>query len=169
VYDSSNVQIASNDDWSSDNSAALSASFAASGAFPFASGSKDAALLVDLQPNANYTIQVSGFGGSTGLALVEVYDLTSDATATVDVTATVASTDTKGAAPGVFTFTRTGSTASPLTVYYNVTGLAAQGVDIANLPGSVTIPAGASTANVNVTPISSATARRSTRTPRSAC
>ena len=44
------------------------------GAFAFASGSKDAAILVTLQPGA-YTAQVSGFGGTTGIGLVEVYEV----------------------------------------------------------------------------------------------
>ncbi len=45
------------------------------GAFPWSSGaSKDSALLVTLPPGA-YTVQVSGAGGDTGVALVEVYEV----------------------------------------------------------------------------------------------
>jgi hypothetical protein len=44
-------------------------------AFPLAKGSKDAALLLELAPGA-YTVQVAGAGGSTGVALVEVYEIT---------------------------------------------------------------------------------------------
>jgi len=44
------------------------------GAFAFAAGSQDSALIVSLAPG-NYTAQVSGFGGTTGVALVEVYEL----------------------------------------------------------------------------------------------
>ena len=43
------------------------------GAFALTAGSKDAALLVTLQPGA-YTVVVSGVGGTAGVALVEVYD-----------------------------------------------------------------------------------------------
>ncbi len=157
VYDNSSppVQIASNDNWGSDNAVALSAAFAAAGAFPLAAGSKDAALIIDLQPGANYTIQVSGVNGTTGLALVEVYDITSDNSASAGVAATTVSTDAKGAAPGVFTFSRTGgNTASPLTVFYSVSGAATPGVDYSSLPGSVTIPAGATSTTVNVTALS---------------
>jgi uncharacterized protein (DUF1800 family) len=154
VLDSSNIQIASNDNWSSDNPAGLTAAFAASGAFPFSADSKDAALLIDLKPGANYTIQVSGVGGTTGLALIEVYDITDDNAASVSVTAPVASTDAKGAAPGVFTFSRTGSTTAPLTLYYSVSGTATPGVDFTSLPGTVTIPAGATSATVNVSALS---------------
>jgi uncharacterized protein (DUF1800 family) len=68
----------------------------------------------------------------------------------VSVAATTATTDAKGAAPGVFTITRTGSTAAPLTVYYTLGGSAVAGFDYAALPGSVTIPAGASSATVSI-------------------
>jgi alpha-tubulin suppressor-like RCC1 family protein len=61
-----------NDNWG--GSAALSAAFTATGAFGLASVSKDAALLVTLQPGA-YTAQVSGVGDTTGVALVEVYEV----------------------------------------------------------------------------------------------
>ena len=43
------------------------------GAFPLASGSKDSAMLITLQPGA-YTVQVSSVSNSTGVALIEVYD-----------------------------------------------------------------------------------------------
>ena len=46
----------------------------ASGAFPLAANSRDAALLVTLVPG-NYTIQVSGANNATGVALVEAYDV----------------------------------------------------------------------------------------------
>lgn len=62
---------ANNDDWSG---AELSAAFAAVGAFPLSEGSADAALIVTLAPGT-YTAQVSGFRGSTGVALVEIYEL----------------------------------------------------------------------------------------------
>ena len=44
------------------------------GAFAFAAGSADAALVVNLAPGA-YTAQVTGVGGATGIALVEIYEL----------------------------------------------------------------------------------------------
>lgn len=144
------TQIASNNDWGTENAAALHAAFGQSGAFPFAPGSKDAALMVDLAPGQNYTIHVSGVGNTTGIALVEVYDLTSDNFALVSVAATTVSTDTKGSAPAVFTVSRTGSTAAALTVYYNVGGSALMGSDFGSLPGFVTIPAGATTTTIPI-------------------
>lgn len=70
----------------------------------------------------------------------------------VSVAVTVATTALKGAPPGVFTLTRTGSTASPLTVLYSLGGTATNGVTYTNLSGSVTIPAGTNAASVYITP-----------------
>ncbi len=64
--------IASNDNWG--GTSALSAAFSNVGAFALGATSKDAALLVTLFPG-NYTAQVSGVAGSTGLAIVEVYEV----------------------------------------------------------------------------------------------
>ena len=81
------VQIAANDNWGTGtNVASLNAAFAQSGAFGFAAGSKDAALITELAPGS-YSIQISGAGGTSGNALVEVYDITPDNLATVGVIA----------------------------------------------------------------------------------
>jgi hypothetical protein len=47
---------------------------AQAGAFELANGSKDAAILVTLQPGA-YTAVVSGVNDTTGIALAEVYEI----------------------------------------------------------------------------------------------
>lgn len=66
--------IAVNDDWGQAvNVSAIRTSAAASGAFVLADTSKDAAMLIDLDPGA-YTAQVSGVNAATGVALVEVYE-----------------------------------------------------------------------------------------------
>jgi hypothetical protein len=67
------TRIAANDDWGT-NLAEVSAASSAVGAVTFATGSKDAALVMTLQPGHAYTVQVTGKDGSTGNALVEVYD-----------------------------------------------------------------------------------------------
>ncbi len=154
---SNNTQIASNDNWSSANAAAITAGASQTGAFAFLADSKDAALIADLVPGRNYSIQVSGVNNTTGIALIEVYDLTPENLANVSIVATNASTDTKGAAPAVFSVNRTGSTASALTVFYTTAGTAVAGVDYANVSGSVTIPAGASTASVSIAATSGST------------
>jgi hypothetical protein len=57
---------------------------------------------------------------------------------------------------GVFTVTRTGSTASSLQVNYTVSGTASAGSDFATLTGSVVIPAGQASANITVSVIDDA-------------
>jgi hypothetical protein len=65
--------IASNAGWG--GGAELSAVFAQVGATPWTNAaSKDAALLVTLQPGV-YSAVVSGVGSATGVALVEVYEV----------------------------------------------------------------------------------------------
>jgi N-acetylneuraminic acid mutarotase len=53
---------------------------------------------------------------------------------------------------GVFRVSRTGSTTSALTVNYAISGSAENGDDYNTLSGSVTLAAGASSANITVTP-----------------
>jgi hypothetical protein len=81
-------------------------------------------------------------------------------TVTVTVTVTVSATDANAAEagldPGVFTVSRTGPTGSPLTVFYAMGGSATNGTDYQNLSGSVTIPAGQTSATITVTPIDDA-------------
>lgn len=65
--------IASNDNWSSaSNAAEIAATATSVGAFAFGAGSRDAALLVTLSAGA-YTASISGVGGTTGTALMEIY------------------------------------------------------------------------------------------------
>jgi hypothetical protein len=71
VYNGTNL-VADNDDWG--GSAALSTAFSQAGAFALPANSRDAALLLELQPGT-YTVQVSGVANATGVALVEVYDM----------------------------------------------------------------------------------------------
>ena len=67
------TRIAGNDDWSRD-SGANPAAFAQLGAFAFAHGSKDAALLVNLVAGS-YTLHATSAGNTPGIALVELYDV----------------------------------------------------------------------------------------------
>ena len=70
VYSGAGVKLTENDDWG----AALATTFNAVGAFPLDIGSRDAALLTSLEPGT-YTVQVSGVGGGTGEALIEIYEV----------------------------------------------------------------------------------------------
>jgi len=70
---SSTTPIASNDNWAGDT--AVAAASAGSGAFALPNGTtKDAALLVTLAPGT-YTARVSGVAGTTGVALLEIYEV----------------------------------------------------------------------------------------------
>ncbi len=61
----------SNDTWD----ATLTNTFTSVGAFALNAGSKDAAFVATVNAGAGYTVQVSGVGGLTGEALVELYEL----------------------------------------------------------------------------------------------
>jgi len=74
----------------------------------------------------------------------------------VTVTATDADASRVGLDPGTFTFTRSGSTSSALTVNYSLAGTAGNGTDYNSLGTTLTIPAGAASATVTVAPKSSA-------------
>jgi hypothetical protein len=70
IYNSSGQKIAENDNWN----ALLQPVGRTVGAFDLTLGSRDAALLLTLPP-ASYTAQISGVGGTTGEAIVEVYEV----------------------------------------------------------------------------------------------
>ena len=74
LYDSNGTSIATNDDWRTN------ANFQAiiDSTVP-PTNDKEAALLLPLQPGA-YTAIIQGAGGTTGVGLVEVYDLDGDLT-----------------------------------------------------------------------------------------
>lgn len=61
-----------NDNWG--GTSALTSAFAQVGAFSLGAASKDAAFIATLPPGA-YTVQVSGNSGTTGVALVELYEI----------------------------------------------------------------------------------------------
>ncbi|MEO5960559.1 MAG: Ig domain-containing protein [Opitutaceae bacterium] len=72
---SNTTQIASNDNWEvgASTPAQITTASAGVGAFAFAGGSKDAALMITLQPGG-YSVLVTGVGNATGVALIEIYD-----------------------------------------------------------------------------------------------
>ena len=72
VLDSTGKVVANDTVWG--GTAALSAIFSQVGAFPLAADSLDSALLVALPPGA-YTAQLSGANATTGLGLLEIYEV----------------------------------------------------------------------------------------------
>jgi len=55
--------------------------------------------------------------------------------------------------PAVFTISRAGDTNGPLTVFFSLGGTASNGIDYAQVPNSVVIPAGALSTDVTIFPI----------------
>ena len=85
LYDKDGMQIAANFRWGIDPTPGASPvqttvrsadvrTMTSVGAFPLAPDSSDSAMVVTLPPG-NYTAQVTGNGGSTGIALLEVYEV----------------------------------------------------------------------------------------------
>ncbi len=75
VYNAKGNLVATNTGWSTNaNSAQIQSTAAAVGAFSLPAGSADSALLLSLAPGA-YSAQVAGLGQTTGIALVEAYQV----------------------------------------------------------------------------------------------
>ncbi|WP_414661300.1 DUF1800 family protein [Horticoccus sp. 23ND18S-11] len=74
LFNSNNVLVLANDNWS----AADAATMTSVGAFALTNNSADAALVATLSPGA-YTAQVSGVNNTTGVAILEIYDVTGSA------------------------------------------------------------------------------------------
>jgi hypothetical protein len=93
----------------------------------------------------------AGTGYTVGTARTATVTIASDEV--VKIVATDASATEAGRTTGTFTVSRTGSLTAALTVGYTVSGTATKGVDRQGLAGSVSIPAGATSATIVVTPI----------------
>jgi len=107
---------------------------------------------------------------SSGLAIAQSLDIGESTDATtgsdgtfslvtpatqVSVSASTPLAHEEGAVPGAFTITRTPEDiGNPVTIFYSLTGSAKTNVNYAALSGSVTIPAGQTSVNIPVTPIS---------------
>jgi hypothetical protein len=72
LNNSAGTAIASNTGWAGNGQIAAAATSV--GAFAWSPSSADSALLITLAPG-NYTAQISGASGDTGVALIEVYDV----------------------------------------------------------------------------------------------
>jgi hypothetical protein len=99
------------------------------------------------------TIQITCSAGDANLSGLEVWRVSSTPPPTlpvVSVTASDASASEAGSNPGAFTVSRTGSTAQALGVAYSVGGAATPNGDYTALSGTVTIPAGASSATIAI-------------------
>ena len=85
VLDSNGRPVAYNENWGTNTNPAQIANVSASvGAFALATGSADCALIVNL-PAGAYTVQVTGQNGTTGVALAEVYEVSSRGSRLVNI------------------------------------------------------------------------------------
>ncbi len=85
VFDSSGTVIATNTGWTTNTNPAQISSVASQvGAFAFAAGSADCALIANL-PAGAYTVQVSGVNNTSGVALAEVYEVSSSGTRLINI------------------------------------------------------------------------------------
>ncbi len=91
------TSVAVGTDWGApaNNPADVAATAARVGAFALPAGSRDAAMLLNLAP-ANYTAVVTGQGGASGVALVEVYDATAGAISSAQRVVNIATRATAG-------------------------------------------------------------------------
>ncbi len=96
---------------------------------------------------ANGTVDIGAVEVQSGVVLPTVSIVATDATATEPVSSSTAATDT-----GLYTITRTGATTAALVVNLAITGTATNGTDYVSIPTNATIPAGAASATIKLTP-----------------
>jgi hypothetical protein len=85
----------------------------------------------------------------------------SNALPVVSIAASDPNASETGPDPGAFTVSRTGATSASLIVHYTVSGTAAATTDYTSLSGTVTIPSGAVSATIPVSPINDLTVETS--------
>lgn len=105
-------------------------------------------LVVSLSTNAAYL--------RNSTTLTATIQLVDDDLPTVSIAATDANAAEALSDPAIFTVTRTGPTTAALQVEYALSGTANHGSDYAALPGTLTIPAGQSSAPISIYPMEDA-------------
>ncbi len=131
---------------------------ALSGSVTIAAGSTTATITIpiinDIIVEGNETVivtltSVTSGAASLGATLIATNTITSNDSATVSISNTSNGTEA-GPVSGALTVTQTNPSATDTVVTYSVSGTATSGVDYAALTGTVTVPAGATTASVFV-------------------
>lgn len=131
---------------------------ALSGSVTIAAGSTTATITIpiinDIIVEGNETVivtltSVTSGAASLGATLIATNTITSNNSATVSISNTSNGTEA-GPVSGALTVTQTNPSATDTVVTYSVSGTATSGVDYAALTGTVTVPAGATTASVFV-------------------
>ncbi|PAW61704.1 MAG: hypothetical protein B9S37_04500 [Verrucomicrobiia bacterium Tous-C3TDCM] len=101
-------------------------------------------IILTLTANAAYSI------GSPSSATVNLLD---DDSPVVSITIADGTATEAGVGTGILTVSRVGSTTNALTVNFTTSGSATSGSDFVSIGSNITIPAGASSANITITPI----------------
>ena len=114
LFNSANAPILTNDNWGTPvgagaaDAATITATGTSVGAFALPAGSRDSVILATLAPG-KYTVQVSGVGGGTGLAIVELYEVGGTGAKLVNISALAqAGTGANAMFPGIFIAPGTG-------------------------------------------------------------
>ena len=111
--------------------------------------------IIEVAENLNITLSAP-VSCALGSLSAHVLTITDDDSAIITVTS-ASPTAAEGGATATATFTRTGPTTSALTVTYSRIGTATVTTDYTGTTGSVTIPIGAASANVVLTPVQDTT------------
>jgi hypothetical protein len=136
----------------------------AAGTLNFAAGTNSAAitlsLINDSVAEGDETVVVT-LSDPTGAVLdtytSHAFTIFDDDLNTVSVSSADASASETGPDPGMFRFSRTGSTNDPVTALFEVLGTAGRGADYADFGTSITIPAGEFAVDVPVEVVNDAT------------
>jgi subtilase family serine protease len=106
-----------------------------------------------LQASTTYSYRVRAFNGGGTSAYSNLAQATTAAPPTVTLAVAVATATEAGTASGTFIITRGGEPTAALVVTYTLTGTATKGTDYLTVPTTATIPAGAASVAVTITPI----------------
>lgn len=106
-------------------------------------------VILQLGPGTGYIV------GTASSATVAIDD-NDTSLPKVRIEATTPQTTENSGQPAVFTFRRSGATTGSLVVAYATAGTASPGSDYAPVPGTITIPSGASAATVEIFPVNDA-------------
>lgn len=147
-----NVRIVAGDPSYTDSTIAFNAEnvLVASGALSSSKHFIDATKTITVS-DGKLTISNAAGSSNNKLCFVQITSVGASV-GSLSIAATDANAAEAGANTGTFKVTRTGATTSALSVKYLITGSATNGTDYNTLSGTVTIAAGATSANITVTP-----------------
>ena len=100
--------------------------------------------MITLQPSSAYVI---------GPAVQATASIQNATPPTVNIIATDTMASESGSDTGMYVISRTGNNSIPLTIKLGIGGTALNGTDYLSLPTQITIPAGASSASLQLVPI----------------